>query len=302
MKNDGKEYFFSILDLTTTQKIKTIKSICGSIIKNLSLKYDGYASFLINFCLLHIDNVINGNSNKENIDYSLLNDFKSELFNSFSPDSVLEICIIILVINSPYVKLKLLELMKFIIIPNFYKLLQVKDELLIARNCLLFGFFIDKIFDYSKDSLEFKLCIEFLFSCLFMYEINEAISYEAANAIKDLIYFEDYKDMFYIILEKISPRLITHIKENTNIIFFDILYDIVPFLDGNNYNIEILKQVTSRILKEFKTPQRSKDKDNYNVYINKCFHIIKRLTGGEKFCIENEVSLFFIFRQQLMKF
>jgi len=294
MKKDGRDYFNAILDLTTAQKIKTIKSMCGNIIKNLSLKFDGYANFIVNYCLLHINYIIN-NDKKEEIDYSLLNEYKSDLFNNFTQDSILEISIIILVINSPYVKLKSLELMKYIFKPNFQKLLMVKDELLIDRNCLLLGFFIDKLFDYETENPQFRLGIEYLFKCLFFYETNKAVSYEAANAIKDLLYFKDYQETFDIIFEEIMPQIVLSIKDNDNIIFFEILFDIILFFDKTKYYIEILKQVTIRILKEFKTNHRIKDKEDnkYNVYINKCFNIIKKLTGFADFCSHNEVIHYF---------
>jgi hypothetical protein len=233
MRKDGKEYFNAILDLTTMHKIKTIKSVCGSIIKNLSLKYDGFASFIINFCLLQINLVIA--DNPTNLDYSLLKEYSSDLFNTFPQDTILEICFVVLVINSPYVKLKSLEIMQNVFKPNFSKLLQVKDELLISRNCLFLGFFIDKVYIYEKEENEFRISAEYMFKCLFLYESNQAISYEAANAIKDLLYFADYKPTFDRIFEVIMPTIVLSIKDNDNIIFFEILYDIILYFNKNSF-------------------------------------------------------------------
>ena len=225
--------------------------------------------------------------------YQLLNEYKSEILSSQKPESLVEVSMLILAINAKNInRTKIYHLFLAIFKKNIKLLLTAKDDVIRERNCLILSLYIEDIFDYDEKNIsEFIIGIEYLFECVFQYHVNQGLSYQAANAIRDLISVKKYRQIFIDILCSFYSILIESIKENENILLFDLILEIILFIDNEYFIVEICNEVVQRILKEYKTPTRKKDKNkSYNVYLNKCFNILKAVTQTKEICIKYEVN------------
>ena len=307
MKKDGKDFHNVVIDITTERKVFTIKTKAAKLLKIFSDKYSRLGEFLINFYLQLLDYIVltgishsdalqSNNLNLVNIEnYQLLQQYSpyQPLIN-ISHDKILESLLLLFNIVIQHVLVPNTEkLFKTVFQKHMPNLLIIQDDMIREKLCLLLGNFIDNIYDCTTDYESFKTSVQFLFNCLFQFNSNQGLSYQAANSIKDLIYVNSYAQIFNDVLKLYFSDISLSIKENENLIFFDVILEIVVYINNPDYTIEICKEVTNRVLREIKTPNRNKDdKTNnqntqiieYNEYINKCFNVLKGITQNEEMC------------------
>jgi len=289
MKKDGRDFHNIIFDITTKFQVWSIKTKAGKLIKVFSDKYTGLGEFIINFYLQLLDYIISSQSGQVNLeDYNLLQlNSPYEVISKLSSEKIIEATLLVFnILTQTVLKQNITPLFTLIFQRNLPKLYLIQDDLDKEKICLLLGNFIDNIYLYDKNAKEFQQGVEFLFECLFQFNNNQGLSYQAANSIKDLIYVKKYSNIFNNVLSKCFSDIALSIKENENTIFFDVLLEIVLFIDNTDYTLEICKEITLRILKEIKTPSRKNlNLDfEYNDYINKCFNVLKAVTENKTIC------------------
>jgi hypothetical protein len=288
MISDGKTYFSSIVDLTTSNELKLIKSKCSELIKNFCTKFDGFSNFISNYILVLFSFIMNKSQINENIDYEVLK-INSSIYNSFTFEMILELCLTVLVTLSVYVKKSHIGLLQYLFRKHMEALLNQNESILICRLILFLGFYVDKIYDITKpeDETMFKNLVQYLLTYLFIYDKNQAISYEAANAIKDLVYFREYNDIIQICFHEKITFFIKDIKETDNVIFFEILVEMLTYFDFDLNYFDIMSNLVKRILWEYKN---NKSKKRLSPIINKAFGCITVLSEKEEFIMNNYVT------------
>ena len=101
---------------------------------------------------------------------------------------------------------------------------------------------------------------------------------------------KDFIKAFQLILNKMLGKFIENIKLIDISLFFDVLYDITTHYDVEPFVVELLKQLSSRILKEIniltRIKKKTENKKDSGVIINKCFNIIRAITEKEKYVIK----------------
>ena len=294
MKREGQEFHNAIVDITTEFKIRSIKTKAGKLIKLFSEKYVDLGEFLIKFFLEMVDYIISGGLGQANLNnYAVVQSYSSSLegISNFPPEKILESSVLVFNIIIPNVLKKDMEqIFKVSFQKTLPQLYQIQDDLVKEKTCLLLGNFIDNIYSFETNYNEFEKGIEFLFDCLFQYNSNQGLSYQAANSIKDLIYVNKFTKIFNTILTKCFSDIALTIKDNENTIFFEVLLEIVLFINNPDYSLEICKEITGRILKEIKSPKKSKDQTSAQIYLNKCFNVLKAVTGNKELCVNHHVN------------
>lgn len=304
MQIDGGDYHNMIIDLIENHKFKTYKTAAGFLLTKLCEKYDGLGNFFVNFSLQVVDYCMKGSVSEDLKNYPMLNyvdknsispEFSTgveKIMTSFSPETLIDAAMLNLLILSAHVtknpsNMALLRIILETHIDKFYNINSViiKDKL-----CLIYGTFLDEL--YQPEEVEsyyahFSRVMEFLFMNVFAFKENQGVAYQAAYALNQLIYCKEYKNVVTAVVRKIIPKLIEIIKEIDVALYFDVLVDIVVYIDIEDSLIPFCKEVVTRILREIKSPNLSTKGNSEKVFLNKCFHILRTVLEKNKFLTPN---------------
>jgi len=290
MKTEGEDYQLYIQDIIGDHKSKHSRTSIDFLIVRICDKYDGLASFIINFSMQMLDFAINSasvsfDSNTQIPEaYDLLNnpafEFKSVL-SVFNQESLIDVSIILLCSLKNFIVKNNALLSKFKSIFDTYinQLHSVSSDLIKFDVCLVYDVFLASFINdkqIENADLEFLTKrLDFLFVCMMNYEKNPGTSAQAAKAITTIFNDTNTDNIDSKFISSAFTQLISHIENIEIAIFFDVLIEILENCSIEENLIVAIAFATKRILKEIKSPKFD-EKSNKVIY-GKCFNIIKTI-------------------------
>lgn len=308
MKLEGEDYLMYIQDIIGDHKSKYSRTSIDFLIVRICDKFDGLASFIVNFCMQMLDfamnsSVVNFDSNTpipESYDL-LVNpsfEFKS-ILNVFNAESLLDVSIILICSLKNFIVKNNTYLMKLKTIFDTYlnQLHSVGSDLIKFDICLVYDVFLPYFIDdkqITNSDLEFLTKrLDFLFVCMMNYEKNPGTSAQAAKAITTIFTETNTDNIDSKFISTAFTQLINHIENIDIAIFFDVLIEILENCTIEENLIQAISFATKRILKEIKSPNFD-EKSNKVIY-GKCFNIIKTIIKDNdlmhKESLENDVII-----------
>lgn len=298
MKLEGEEHHNLLVDYIFHHKTKNFKTSASFLLNKLCEKYDGLASFVINFCFELLDFCMNGSIMDSLNKYSILslaqnpeNEGMQKVISGLTPENQIDTAFLILLILHQTVNKnkRFLAMTRLLLETYSDKMFTINSEMIKDKLCLLLGTFLDEL--YQPDEIEgfyqhLSKIFEFLFAQILNFHNNQGSAYNASYSLCQLLYCKDFVNLTNILIRKIMPNLIQIIKEIEVVLFFDVLVDIILYMDVEDSLISLCKEVTNRILKEIKSP-KTKEK-NLNMYISKCFHILRTVLEKNKMFMREE--------------
>jgi hypothetical protein len=220
----------------------------------------------------------------KNIESCLINSYNG---TKLTPEKEMEVCLIILsILENDIKKVDNGELL--LLVENYIDLLLSIDLIVIkSRLCVFFESYLD-YFNRKKGDI----CINYetnvkiihsLFGMLMLYKDAPGVAYQSAHCLTSLIRYKIYGNIVDDVCKKILPELIKSIGEIQILIFFDVLNNIILYLDIEDKVMIICKEIVQRILYEIKSPQTEISDNYYNTYTNKCFNILLTIVEKYKF-------------------
>ena len=256
-KESPDEYYLQVIDTMTEFNFKKIKTICG---KCLTLICENYPdlSFVVLNTIFEILIFFMEEFGRRNLDkYTLINNEIGEFFiDNYRNESIINISLLSIsilakqaMINSELKK----SLHKFLL-DNQMRLENVASEKIQFKLCLLYGLFLDELFDVNnKEDKEFiKTSINFLISIiLYSNKIKEknALSYQAFHSIEQIL---DNKDLCEITNELVKvyyEQILDAIINCNLLIFFDMIN---LFIEKISVIRENIIMISNYILKKLK--------------------------------------------------
>ena len=173
-------------------------------------------------------------------------------------------------------------------------LLSIDIPIIKSRLCVFFQSYLD-YFNRKKgdNSIQYETntkIIHSLFNYLMYYKETPGLSYQAAHSLTSLIRYKIYSNIVGDVSKQILPDLIKIIGEVQILLFFDVLNNIVLYLDVEDKVMLICKELTQRILTEIKSPLADLNEGHYNSYTNKCFNILLSIVEKYKFFLDERTD------------
>ncbi len=306
MKTEGEDYQLYIEDLIGKHVSKFSRTSANFLIVRLCDKFDGLANFIFNFCLQILDFSIYSNliEYEKGIyipdAYDLLKDenlFFINILNKFTQESLLDIGIILICSLKNFViknkSTSLISKIKFIFDNHIDQLHSVSSELIKFDICLIYDVFInsfmnEEISELSNSDLEnITKRLDYLFNSLMNYNINPGIASQAAKAITTIFKEINIDNIDTKYISNIFMQMILHIENFNNILFFDVLIEILENWDIEANLIYAINLSVKRILKEINSPLFYSDDKTSKVIFGKCLNIIKTIIKDNKLYSKN---------------
>ena len=244
-KESPDEYYLQVIDTMTEFNFKKIKTICG---KTLTLICQNYPDLSFNVLNTIFELLIffMEEYDRRNLDkYTLINNEIGEFFiDNYRNESIINIsllCMSILakqaMINSDLKK----SLHKFLL-DNQMRLEGVDSEKIKFKLCLLYGLFLDALFDINiKEDKEFiRKAINFLISIiLYSNKIKEknGLSYQAFHSLEQILENDDFCEMTNDLVKVYFQHILESIKNSKLIIFFDMINIFIEKIPSIKENI-----------------------------------------------------------------
>jgi hypothetical protein len=275
IKNNGENYFHTTMDMLEAHKNKYFRTASAYLLQKVVSKYD-LSSRVLNFVLRLADMSITSNFDNST-------EYETYL-KLFTQEQNLDMCLLVMTILSDDILKSKTTLLRTFLDTHLDMLLSVNSNIIKNRLCLFFGAFLDSVYGLEYSDKATKV-IEFLFQQLFVYNDAPGVSYQAANSLNSLISHKNYSLIISDIVKKIILVLVNSIKEIEVDLFFDVLLDIVIYLDIDDHALYISREVTQRILKEVKSVRINNPESDYNDVMNKCFKVLMAIV--EKYHFSN---------------
>lgn len=292
---DGEQYYNFIVDMIDNRKWKSYKTSTGFLLSRLCEKYDGLGNFVVNFLLQLIEYQISNTNSGENVPLSIekFNYLKEvsldKAFQGLNQEQLIDTALLELSLLPSFITKIPQNLNNLRVLLEKYSnaFYNVNSYFIKNRLCLLYGLYLDEVYkneeEVEKYYFQISEAIEFLFIQLFVFKEAAGVSYQAAHALNQLIYYKGYTSVTDKIVKRLMARLIENIKEIEIVLFFDVLIDIILYLDVEDHIMHLCKEVSARILKEIKSPKKKAVEEKANVYINKCITILRTVLDKYKF-------------------
>jgi hypothetical protein len=263
--HNGEAFYESTMDMLESHKNKYYKTASSFLLQKLISKYVIYTN-IVYYVLKLADACITSN-------YS--NTPECEVFiKTYTPEQNIDMCLIVLCVMSNEVIKNKPTLLRSFFDTHLNTLLSVNSILIKNRLCLFFGLYLDTIYTHAYTE-SISTVIEFLFQQLFLYKEASGVAFQAANALNSLISHKHYSLIISDIIKKMIMNLVNSIKEIEVNLFFDVLLDVILYLDIEDHVLFVFREVTQRILKEVKSVQPDTTSESkYNLYISKCFKVL----------------------------
>ena len=304
-KESPDEYYLQVIDTITEFNFKKIKSVCG---KSLTLICDYYPDLSFNilntiFELLIFFMEEFGRRNLHK--YTLINNDIGEFFiDNFTNESIIDVsllCISILA-KQAMINTEIKNSLHKFLLNNQMRLENVASEKIQFKLCLLYGLFLDALFDLKiKEDKEFiKTAINFLLSIiLYSTKIKEknGLSYQAFHSIEQIIDNEDLKEITNEIVNLYYKQILESIPNSQLLIFFDMINLFVIKLPIIRDNIEtITNYIIQKIKNDLIAIKNGDDHEGfYSSFVHKEMSIIGNIIDNfNKKEIETKICEFIV--------
>lgn len=294
---EGTNYANYIYDITLTRKGKNIKVSLSKFLHFGCKSNPQYLHFLIEYSFLLIKSGTQPNS------FLAPEDIMTKANNIQKIETAfLVLCIISKNIKSEETKKTIFDCF----IGNLQILSDtIKDNSLIReRVCLFISIYIEKFFSLEVNQDFITQICEFLFGNIFSIEkpIAKFESFDALKQIFEQLSSIRYENAITSLTFKYIHQFIVYAKVTKTPLFFDILHDIVSFINNEENISELLAILISRVISEISPRKMSHNSNNemeltrtlssqYKVIISKCFNVIQSIFNNKSFIINNAAKI-----------
>ena len=204
-KESPDEYYLQVIDVMTDYNFKKIKTICGKCLNLICENYPDLSFVILNtifeLLIFFMEEYDLDECNLQK--YTLIQNKIGKFFiNNYTNESIINSCLLCISILAKQAlinpELKA-SLHKFLLI-NQMRLENVASDKIQFKLCLLYGLFLDKLFDINnKEDKDFiKTAINFLLSIiLYSDKVNEknGLSYQSFHSLEQIFENNDLKEI-----------------------------------------------------------------------------------------------------------
>ena len=305
-KESPDEYYLQVIDIMTEYNFRKIKTICGKCL-TLICEIFPDLSFIILNIIFELLIFFMEEFDKVNLyKYTLINNEIGEFFiDNYTNESIINSCLLCIsilarqaLINSELKK----SLHKFLL-DNQMRLENVASDKIQFKLCLLYGLFLDQLFDINipEDKEFIKTAINFLLSIIiYSDKINEknGLSYQSFHSMEQILENDELKAITNeLVGSYFAQQIIQSIPNSHLLIYFDLInlfIEKLPVFQDNILNI------TNIILNKIKNDLMNIKKGNnidgiYSSFVHKEMSIIANIVNiFNNIEIENNICEFII--------
>ena len=305
-KESPDEYYLQVIDIMTEYNFRKIKTICGKCL-TLICEIFPDLSFIILNIIFELLIFFMEEFDKVNLyKYTLINNEIGEFFiDNYTNESIINSCLLCIsilarqaLINSELKK----SLHKFLL-DNQMRLENVASDKIQFKLCLLYGLFLDQLFDINipEDKEFIKTAINFLLSIIiYSDKINEknGLSYQSFHSMEQILENDKLKAITNeLVGSYFAQQIIQSIPNSHLLIYIDLInlfIEKLPVFQNNILNI------TNIILNKIKNDLMNIKKGNnidgiYSSFVHKEMSIIANIVNiFNNIEIENNICEFII--------
>ena len=305
-KESPDEYYLQVIDIMTEYNFRKIKTICGKCL-TLICEIFPDLSFIILNIIFELLIFFMEEFDKVNLyKYTLINNEIGEFFiDNYTNESIINSCLLCIsilarqaLINSELKK----SLHKFLL-DNQMRLENVASDKIQFKLCLLYGLFLDQLFDINipEDKEFIKTAINFLLSIIiYSDKINEknGLSYQSFHSMEQILENDELKAITNeLVGSYFAQQIIQSIPNSHLLIYVDLInlfIEKLPVFQDNILNI------TNIILNKIKNDLMNIKKGNnidgiYSSFVHKEMSIIANIVNiFNNIEIENNICEFII--------
>ena len=326
LENDpyGNNYANFIYDLVNKKSLKQLKTTLSKFISIGCKNNEKYLQFLICYSIDIIQLCIDIEQNKI-LEPSLINQSDAFIFNQkINEVNKVEVCFLVLciiykIISKKGNKVNYFKVIFTFIQNNLKNVMEkfIKISIVKQRICLFLSLYIKDFIEINIDLNLFKDICEFLFFNIFN-EKEHIAQYESFEAITKILTNKNFKnEITYYLSKKYYEQILSFSETCSNLIFFDMLSEIVYSIEDLDDLQQLLENLLVRIKKEILgvTPRRISQsnytemmqqektviKTDYRLIISKCFSVLHKIFKNDKLILTkyNEIEKFI---EPLMKY
>ena len=264
-KESPDEYYLQVIDIMTDYNFKKIKTICGKFLTLISENYPDLSFIILNIVFELLIFFMEEFDPKNIYKYTLINNEIGNLFieSSYTNESIINSCLLCISIlaKQALIDRELKKSLHKFLLDNQMRLENVASDKIQFKLCLLYGLFLDHLFDINnKEDKEFiKTSINFLLSIiLYSDKINEknGLSYQAFHSLEQIVDNIDLRKITNDLVKSYFIKQIIQSIPNSHIlIFFDMInlfIEKLPIFQDNILNITniILNKIKDDLIKK----------------------------------------------------
>jgi len=305
-KESPDEYYLQVIDIMTEFNFKKIKTICGKCLTLICEIYPDLSFIILNI-IFELLIFFMEEFDKNNLyKYTLINNEIGEFFvDNYTPESIINSCLLCIsilakqaLINSELKK----SLHKFLL-DNQMRLENVASDKIQFKLCLLYGLFLDKLFDINiqKDKEFIKTAITFLLSIIiYSDKINEknGLSYQSFHSMEQILENDGLKAItIELVNSYFAQQIIKSIPNSHLLIYFDLInlfIEKLPVFQNNILNITNI--IINKIKSDLINIKQGNNMDGiYSSFIHKEMSIIGNIVNiFNNIELENNICEFII--------
>ena len=288
-KESPDEYYLQVIDTMTEFSFKKIKTICG---KTLTLICENYPdlSFIILNTIFELLIFFMEEFEKRNLyKYTLINNEIGEFFiENYTNESLINVsllCICILA-KQAMINMELKKSLHKFLLNNQMRLENVASEKIQFKLCLLYGLFLDTLFDINKkEDKEFiKTAINFLLSIiLYSNKIKEknGLSYQAYHSMEQIVENKDLSQITNELVKAYYEQIIQSIPNSSLLIFLDMINLFIEKIPVIRENIVVVTNlILEKINNDLKEIKNGETEGIFSSFIHKEMTIIGNIINN----------------------
>jgi len=305
-KESPDEYYLQVIDIMTEYNFRKIKTICGKCL-TLICEIFPDLSFIILNIIFELLIFFMEEFDKVNLyKYTLINNEIGEFFiDNYTNESIINSCLLCIsilarqaLINSELKK----SLHKFLL-DNQMRLENVASDKIQFKLCLLYGLFLDQLFDINipEDKEFIKTAINFLLSIIiYSDKINEknGLSYQSFHSMEQILENDELKAITNeLVGSYFAQQIIQSIPNSHLLIYFDLInlfIEKLPVFQNNILNITNI--ILNKIKNDLMNIKKGNNNDGiYSSFVHKEMSIIANIVNiFNNIEIENNICEFII--------
>ena len=288
-KESPDEYYLQVIDTMTEFSFKKIKTICG---KTLTLICENYPdlSFIILNTIFELLIFFMEEFEKRNLyKYTLINNEIGEFFiENYTNESLINVsllCICILA-KQAMINMELKKSLHKFLLNNQMRLENVASEKIQFKLCLLYGLFLDTLFDINKkEDKEFiKTAINFLLSIiLYSNKIKEknGLSYQAYHSMEQIVENKDLSQITNELVKAYYEQIIQSIPNSSLLIFLDMINLFIEKIPVIRENIVVVTNlILEKINNDLKEIKNGETEGIFSSFIHKEMTVIGNIINN----------------------
>ena len=300
------EYYLQVIDIMTEFHFKNIKTVCGKCLTLICQTYPDL-SFIILNTIFELLIFFMEEFDRQNLyKYTLINNEIGEFFiDNYTNESIINSCLLCISIlaKQALINPELKKSLHKFLLDNQMRLENVASDKIQFKLCLLYGLFLDKLFNINnkEDEQFIKTAINFLLSIiLYSDKINEknGLSYQSFHSMEEILDNDNLKNITNELVKLyFAQQIIQSIPNAHLLIFFDMInlfIEKLPIFQENILNITniILNKIKNDLIN---IKQGNNIDGTYSSFIHKEMSIIGNIVNiFNNIELENNICEFII--------